>query len=209
LNQAVALGLALSLVATPTDVFAQERPTIQKRFASKSGHGYVHGLGIVHVRNDFYDTWGGGADVGYYLNETLGFELRAVGLRSTLSDAARNLKETVGLVPDARPQDAHYVGGARLSLGYGKVLVGQTSVVHFDPQLFFLGGVGTAENRMLPTLYTGLSLLTHLRWGLQIKADLAFTAQYEERERGWVPAFGFAPILAVGVDVNRLFGGAP
>ena len=60
------------------------------------------------------------------------------------------------------------------------------------------GRVARAETRTIPTIYGALSLLTHLKWGIQVKLDLGTTVQMEKRERGWVTSFGFLPILGLG-----------
>jgi hypothetical protein len=205
-----ALWLCAGLLASPSRAAAEEgeppaRPTIQDRFARKTSSLNVHLVGMHHVRNDFYNSWGGGADIGYYFSEQLGAELRLVFLRSTLSETAIDLKERIGLTPDARPQQLWATAGARFSLGYGKILVFDSFVVHFDPQIVAHGGIARAETRILPTLTTALSLLMHFQWGLQAKIDLAMTYQWETRERGTVFTLGFAPFFGLGFSFD-LFG---
>jgi len=193
-------GLAVALAAGPSAGWAQEeeRPTIQQRFASKSGTMYAHAMTTTQVRNDFYDSIGLGVDAGWYPGEHLGLEARWAYLFSTLSPAAEDVKEETGLTPDARPQHMLATVGARWSFGYGKVLVMEQSVVHFDPQMTVHGGVALAEKRVLPTATVGLSLLTHFTNGFQAKLDLAAAIQMEHRQRGWVPSFGFMPTLGIG-----------
>lgn len=191
----VALLLALPAVASAQ----QERPTVQRRFAEKRNSVYAHVTGTAHIRNDFYDSLGGGADIGWYPWESFGLEARALFLETRLSNAAENVKERTGLTPDARPQGMLFTAGGRWSFGYGKILALEKFVMHFDPQLALSGGVARAERRVLPSAIAAFSLLTHFRWGIQVKLDLGTTIQMEKRtDRGWVPTVGFLPVLGVG-----------
>lgn len=194
-------GIAIAAPASAAEP-SDERPTIQRRFAPKKQSVYLHATGTTHVRNDFYDTYGVGADLGYYPWESLGIELRGVFLQTRLSPAARDLQERTGLTPDARPQSLLATLGPRWSLGYGKILAFNSFVVHFDPQLVLGGGVARAESRWLPTGLAGLSLLLHFKWGIQAKLDLNASIQGEKRERGWVPSVGFMPVLGVGWNLG-------
>lgn len=177
---------------------AQGRATVQDRFAPKTKSVYGHGTATSHLRNDFYDSFGVGLDAGFYFNESVGVELRGMYLHTTLGDEARSIQERTGLTPDARPQQGLVAAGVRWSLGYGKFLLLDDWVVHFDPQLTLHGGVAIAETRVLPTLLYGFSFLTHWRWGVQIKLDLSLTTQMETRDRGRVTSFGFMPVLGIG-----------
>ncbi len=179
-----------------------DRPTIQNRFAEKAKLLTVDAALMTHVRDDFYNSWGGGANLSYYVSERWGFELRALFLRTRLDQAAFDLKERIGFVPDARPQDRWYLLGARYSPGYGKFLMWKKFVVHFDPQLVLHAGVATAEDRYLPTSTVAFSLMTHWRWGIKAKVDLGMSIQGERRERGWVVSTGFVPVLGIGWGRN-------
>lgn len=179
-----------------------ERPTIQNRFASKKRLLVVQPLLMTHVRDDFYNSWGGGADLSYYFTERWGLELRAVFLRTTLDAAAFDIKERFGIVPDARPQNRWLNVGVRYSPGYGKFLMWDNFVVHFDPQLVLHAGVASADRRLLPGATAAFSLMTHWRWGIKAKVDLGISVQGEQRERGWVLTTGFAPVLGVGWGRN-------
>jgi outer membrane beta-barrel protein len=194
------IAVVALLVGAPSLATAQEeRPTVQRRFARKQNSVYAHVTGTAHIRNDFYDSFGAGADLGWYPWESFGVEVRALFLETRLSAAAQNVKERTGLTPDARPQGMVFTAGGRWSFGYGKILALKKFVMHFDPQLTVTGGVARAERRILPTAITSLSLLTHFRWGIQVKLDLGTTIQMEKRtDRGWVPTLGFLPVLGVG-----------
>lgn len=178
------------------------RATIQRRFAPKARLLYGTATLMTHVRDDFYDSWGYGVDVGYFYKETMGVELRAMQLRTSLDDAALDLKERIGLTPDARPQKAWLMAGMRYAPGYGKMLMWRRVVVHFDPQLVGHLGAARAEQRWIPTLDLSLSFLTHWRWGIKAKLDLGMSMQLERRDRGWVFSTGFAPVLGVGWGYN-------
>ena len=199
----IIVALAVFLGGAP-DAFAQqdERPTVQRRFASKTATVYAHVTGTTHIRNDFYDSFGGGGDIGWYPSESLGFEARALFLATSLSPAARDVQERTGLTPDARPQSMMFTAGPRWSFGYGKILAFRRFVVHFDPQLVLEGGVTRAERRLLPTALAGASLLVHFRWGIQAKLDLNASIQGENRDRGWVPSIGFLPVIGVGWNLG-------
>ncbi len=206
----LALAATLACVAlAPARVAAQgadgeaiERPTVQRRFAPKANLLMAQLSAMTHVRDDFYRSWGYGLDVAYFPMEWLGVELRAVKLNTSLDAAAIDLKERIGLTPDARPQDAWLQLGVRYAPGYGKLLMWESFVLHFDPQLVVHGGVASAEARWLPTFNVALSLLGHLRWGLKLKVDLGMSVQGERRERGWVWTTGFAPSLGLGWGWN-------
>ena len=175
-----------------------DRPSIQRRFAPKDGLLYANASLMTHVRDDFYSSWGYGADLGYFMSESWGLELRYLRLRTSLDDAALDLKERIGLTPDARPQDTWVQVAVRYAPGYGKLLMWESMVLHFDPQLVVHGGVALAEARVLPSFTAALSLLGHFRWGLKLKVDLGLSVQGEKRERGWVWTTGFAPVLGLG-----------
>lgn len=175
-----------------------DRPTVQRRFAVKDDSLYLHLTGTTHIRNDFYSSFGAGLDVGFYPSESFGLEVRGMFLETHLSSAAVAVRERTGLTPDARPQSLLATAGPRLSWGYGKILAINRFVLHFDPQLTVQAGVARAETRLLPTIYTAMSLLIHLRWGIQVKLDLGATIQMEKRDRGWVTSVGFLPVLGLG-----------
>jgi outer membrane beta-barrel protein len=192
------LGLLALLPATAAAAPEAERPTIEHRYAAKALTPYAHLTGLLHLRNDLYETQGVGADLGFWLVEEWGVELRGAWLNTHLSRAARRVKRATGLVPDARPQQLALLGGARWSPAYGKVLLADRFVVHFDPQLFAHGGVTLAETRVLPTLLVGAGFLAHFKWGIEAKLDLALSIQLERRDRGWVGSLGFFPVLGLG-----------
>ena len=186
------------LLAEAPDDSAPTRATVQQRVAPKTGRYHVHATGARLIRDDFYDTWGFGLDLGYHFSEEWGIELRAQKLQSSLSAAADDLRETHGLIPDLRAPSAILLAGPRLSWGYGKVLSFNRFVVYFDPQITLKGGVLFAEDRLIPSFATALGFLGHFGHGFQIKLDLQFSVHIEQRSRGTLPSFGFAPILAIG-----------
>lgn len=201
----VALGAAVLLSFAGTHAHASDddaRPTIQRRFAPKKQSVYLHATGTAHIRNDFYDSYGFGADIGYYPWEELGFELRGLFLQTRLSAPARDIQERTGLTPDARPQSMLATLGPRYSFGYGKILAFRSFVVHFDPQLAAGGGVALAETRWIPSGLVGLSLLLHFKWGIQAKFDINASIQGEKRDRGWVTSVGFMPVVGIGWNLG-------
>lgn len=182
------------------------RPTVQRRYAQKEADLYLHAGGTAHVRDDFYDVWGGTLHLGFYFMEPLAIELGVAWLASTLNEAAVQIRQESGRVPDARPQQWLLQAGVRFSLGYAKALLLSRFLSHFDPQVFLFVGIAQAQNRWVPTLNGGFGLLVHLPLGIQIQADLGLASQIEERTRGWVPGFGLMPRLSVGwaFDVRSL-----
>lgn len=187
---------------SPTSMLIKDRPTIQRRFAPKTHLFYGNAFLMAHVRDDFYDSWGLGADLGFFMSESWGAEFRLAKINTTLSEAVIDLKDRIGLVPDARPQDLWLKLGVRWAPAYGKMLIWDDVVIHFDPQLALHGGVAFAEKRILPSFLTSFSLLMHFKWNIKAKLDLGMSIQGEERDRGWVWTLGFVPTLGVGWGFN-------
>jgi outer membrane beta-barrel protein len=177
---------------------AEARPTIQDRFAPKAGLVYGQVLGMLHVRDDYYDTWGVGGEVGYFFVESLGVDVRVVSIQSSLAAEAIDLKERIGLTPDARPQDLWVLAGVRWAPGYGKLLMFGRWVQHLDPQLVAHGGVARADTGWFPMAHVAFSTMLHFKWGIKANIDLGASFQWEDRARGRVFSAGFAPSLGVG-----------
>ncbi len=197
-------GVAFSSAATAQPEPDDERPTVQRRFAVKKSSAYLHATGATHIRNDFYDSFGVGGDIGFYPAENFGLELRVLYLDTRLSNAAIGVREQTGLTPDARPQSLFATVGPRWSFGYGKLLTLGRWVLHFDPQLTAQAGIAVAERRVLPSAFVGPGLLVHLMWGIQVKIDLGASIQGEQRDRGWVVTGGFFPVLGLGWNTGYL-----
>ena len=191
------IGLLLA-VSSPAAADGDDETTLQERFASKEGRLYAQLGGQALIRDDFYFSPGIGADVGYYFNEQWGAELRGAWYFSRLSHTGEQMAEDHGFAPDMRAPDAAVTAGARYSWGYGKVLATGDFLVHFDPQLVASAGVTFAEERVVPTVNTGVGFLAHWRFGFRTQLDLQASVHVEQRDRGWIPAFGFAPVLSVG-----------
>ena len=190
----------LSLLSWTSVAAADERPTVQSRFGIKEGTLSGHLLAVTPIRDDFYKHAGFGGALAYYPWERFGIELRGMGYVSWLSPTAQQIQAQTGYIPDTRPRRAAALIGGRLSLGYGKVQVGQAFVVHFDPQLVVQGGVTFGvERRLLPTVAGGLGLLLHFRHRIQVQIDLLALLEVENRgNRGTVAAISFAPTLSLG-----------
>lgn len=198
----LAVACALVVVLLSPAAFAEDdeptRGTLQERFAPKEGRFFFHLAGTAIIRDDFYHSPGYGLDAGYHFNEVLGAELRVHNLHSSLAHAGEQLRDEYSFVPDLRAPDAAFLAGVRASWGYGKVLTLGRFVVHFDPQFLFHGGITLAEERIVPTVETGIGFLTHWQHGIQVKLDLQMSVHFERRNRGIVAATGFVPVLAVG-----------
>jgi len=194
--------LAMSIPAAASAQEPEERPTIQDRFAPKDNLVYLQPLGMMHLRDDFYRSWGVGGELGFFLSESFAIDVRVVSLQTSLADAAIDLKERIGLTPDARPQDLWALGGVRWAPGYGKILMFGSFVQHLDPQLVLRGGVARAEARWLPTINPAFSTMLHFRWGINATIELGASIQREGRERGEIWTVGFAPSLGIGWGYN-------
>jgi hypothetical protein len=213
-SRTIHLLVVCVVISVPMSLHAQgsDRPTIQDRFAQKRGDLYAHATGMTQIRNDYYDSFGLGLDIGFFPTERIGVEWRGFWLHSALNPAAQTIRRETGLTPDARPQEWLTTAGLRYSFGYGKMKIGSSNVVHFDPQLAVHGGIAVADRRVLPTVTTAASMLLHFKHGVQAKIDLGMALQLEDRARGWVPSIGFAPVIGVGgslpvSSIVKLFGG--
>ena len=208
MDRIVATFTLIGVLCFSSLALTQERPTVQNRFSEKAGAFSAHLTGITHIRNDFYNAFGFGLDLDYYFGESFGVELRGLLIKSSLSSPALDLKERTGLTPDTYPQKGMVLAGGRYSIGYGKILLFENIVMHFDPQVFVHGGVAFAERRIIPSALYGLSLLNHFRWGIQLKIDIAGSVQFEERSnRGQVVSFGFMPSIGIGWNMGLLWSG--
>jgi hypothetical protein len=199
MKRALSFALALACLA-PTRASADPVPTVQDRFALKLNTISLHVLGTTQVRGDFYHQVGYGAALAFYPLEELGLELRAIGHSAWLTAEAEDLRRETGYIPDTRARVASFLLGGRISLGYGKVQLGDGAILHFDPQVVVQAGITIAEEeRLLPTVLGGLSLLLHFELGFQAQIDLLAVVDLEERNaRGWIPSIGFAPSISIG-----------
>ena len=181
----------------PLELPTLERPKVQYRFQPREQRlsAYTH-VGW-HIRDDYYTSVGGGLNFEYFFTDRWGLSLQYTLLSTSLSDEALLLRKDYGLVPDASPQDAHYLIGGLWGLGYGKMNL-FNQIMHFDPIFGLSTGIATAEARILPTFKLGFMPTFLLQYRLAIRLDLSLTIQAEQRNRGWIMTTGFMPMLSIG-----------
>lgn len=194
--------------AKPLRLPTLERPRVQNRFQPRVHRMSAYVQAGVHIRDDYYDSLGGGASVEYFFTDQWGVGLNYYLLSTTFSDEAETLRDGYGLVPDARPQDSHLTLSALWGLGYGKMLT-LGEVVHFDPIFSAHIGVASAEARTLPTLKLAFSPTFLLKYSLSVRLDLGLTIQMESRSRGWVLTSGFMPMISLGWGKQVWFATPP
>jgi len=167
----------------------------------------VHNASALHVfagvdyleRRDFYVSPGVRAGASYYLTEALGAEVQASHYFSRLNDAARQVEQTYGALPDSRAPGWLFVGGLRAALGYGKIMMsGVSSAVHFQPQALLQVGLHVHEGNVGPSGITGVGLLVSITPRLFVRLDGALSLDVEARSQGTTWALGFLPSLVVG-----------
>ncbi|MAD61727.1 MAG: hypothetical protein CMH49_09510 [Myxococcales bacterium] len=197
-------SLILSTLVYSSKTFAKkplvmpklERARVQNRFQPRLRRLSTNTRLGAHIRDDYYDSFVGGLGVEYFINDQWGIGLNYSCLWTTLSDEAEKLRDSYGLVPDARPQQEHWSLSALYGLGYGKMLL-FGNIIYFEPLLAIDLGFANAEERTLPTLKLAFLPTFLLQNGFGIRFDLGITMQIEERSRGLVFTTGFMPMLSL------------
>ena len=170
---------------------------VQRRFAPKTGHFQLDtGLDWL-ARGDFYSSPGVQAGGLYWFDERWALDLSASYYFSWLNETAREVRDRTGLVPDSRMPGWAVRAGARRSLGYGKLLFGE-SAIHLEPQVFARVALLMAEARPSPGLDFGAGLYVHWAPWLHSRFELAVFPHVEERS-GWTFSTAVVPYLSVGV----------
>ncbi len=181
---------------------AEEAPIVtqrvDRRFVQKTGRAELSlGLGYL-ARGDFYQNVGLEGTFGYWLDESLALEAQAALYHAGDTDATDQVRRDLGFVPNAHREQSSVTVGGRWSIAYGKALVGQETVVHFDPQVFGHVGLHSAEDAIGPMADFGLALGARPQRWLELRLDVAIVLQAEERRDGWAPLLGFKPLVSVG-----------
>lgn len=145
---ASAQGLAQTSSTATGAPEPKARATIESRSFQKEGRWHLRAGGSYLALEDFWISPGVSAELGYYPWESLGVDTSATLYFSTLTEGARELRGTQGLLPDAGQPLARLVVGPRWSFAYGKFLLeGTSSVLHFDMSLLLrLGVLVTDQN---------------------------------------------------------------
>jgi hypothetical protein len=190
------------LMLVPALARAEEPPApqidarVENRLIEKDGHFDVTAGAAWLMRNDFYRHPGLALGAGKWLREWAAVEIVGAIYASVETDELKQVRMDTGFVPDSRPEKGALMGGGRVSIAYGKVLVGR-HVLRFDPQWFLHGGVHFAQGSVGPMADTGLALALWPSSHFQVRLDLGFVYQREERTE-WVNIFGFQPALSLG-----------
>lgn len=190
------LALLTALASTPGANGAPIR--VENRLFAKAERWFVSAGPTYLVRGDYYESPGLTLSAAYYLRENDGLELDVGGFASFLDSGASNVFEQSGLVPDAHRPEAQVMAGWRHSFGFGKVLMGEDSLWHFDVQGVARAGAILTDRGVDPTLTGGAEVLA--RFSDRYFGSFGFSAllSYEERTGSSV-VFGLLPSLAVGV----------
>lgn len=173
-----------------------ETARIQNRRYTKTARGHV-AIGAEYLaRGDFHVSPGVVATGAWFFNEYWAVELGVSRYFAFLDPLAADVRERTGFVPDSRAPHWLFRTGARLSAGYGKVLVlGQ--VMHFEPQLFARASLLLSDGFPSPGGEVGVGLHVHLSRELHLRFDVS-AFPHAERRTKWVPVFGVVPSLSIG-----------
>jgi hypothetical protein len=190
--------IAAALAAAPApDAPDAARVTVERRLLLKEGHLFALAGPCWLARGDYYDNPGALVQISYFLSESGGPDLRVARFFSSLSAAGEEVFTQTQLKPDAQMPSALIAPGWRLSLAYGKALVGG-SAVHFELQAAAHAGVLITDRATTPALSGSAALFVRATDRLFVQLEAALIASVEHRARSSV-AGGVLPSLAVGV----------
>lgn len=189
-----ALLLAALLTTAPAAVPGQ---LVERRLLVKEGRVLLTVGGAWLERDDHYLAPGAMLSVGYFPNETYGFELKGAYMHSWLDASASEVVEKTGLQPDARRPRGLALLGYRRSFAYGKVLIaGQ--VLHFDLHGSAAGGLTFTDGPPAPTAMFAPSLLLRFTERVHAQLELGVGGALEKRrEQTFAPLL--LPSLSIGV----------
>lgn len=171
---------------------------VERRLLLKRGHVFLTGGLTYLARGDYYLNPGLVASGSWYPIESGGLELRLGLFVSTLGSAGSEVFDRTGLVPEAHRPVALTAVGWRQSLGYGKVLVGEDNLVHFDVQLAAHLGFLFTDRGVSPSPMAGPGLLLRLTPNLHAQLDVPVVLMFEQRSQGLL-SLGVQPTLTLGV----------
>ena len=195
-----ALLLAL-LAADPASPLpgAEGSPVrVERRLLVKKDHTFVTGgLGYL-ARGDYYNNPSLLVSGTRYFLESGGVELKLGLFLSSLNAAGSEVFDQTGLIPDAQRPVGLISAGWRQWLGFGKVLVGTGTLVHFDVQAAAHVSLLFTDRGASPSPSLGPGLLLRLSPLVHAQLDVPLVATFEKRQRGFL-SFGVMPTLTVGV----------
>jgi hypothetical protein len=195
-------GLLLALLAAdpapPTPGVEGTPVRVERRLLLKEMHGFVS-LGPTWLaRGDYYNNPGLLLSGSWYPAEMGGVEVRLALFMSSLNASATEIFRRTGLVPESHRPLSLLTGGWRQGLGYGKVLVGNGLVVHFDVQAAAHLGITFTDHGVSPSLMVGPGLLMRLSPRIHAQLDVPLALTLEQRVRSLL-TLGTLPTLSVGV----------
>jgi hypothetical protein len=172
---------------------------VQNRYAQNARAFQLFGGADFLERRDFYVSPGVRIGGTYFLAESLGLEVQISHFFSRLNQAALQVQQRYGVLPDSRAPGWLAVGGVRYAAGYGKMIVGGVNrAIHFQPQALAQVGLHVNDGTVGPSGLAGLGLLVHAtpRWFFRLEA--AATLDLERRVTGTATVLGFLPSLVTG-----------
>ncbi|MBM7113418.1 hypothetical protein [Archangium primigenium] len=175
-----------------------EPARVERRLLLKRHHVFTTaGLGYLS-RGDYYSNPGLMASASWYPVESGGVELKLGLFVSSLGAAGTEVFERTGLVPDAHRPVALLAAGWRQTLGYGKALVGEGTLVHFDLQLAGHMGFVFTDRGVSPSPMGGPGVLMRMGPRFHAQLDVPLVLSFESRSRGLL-SLGVLPTLTLGV----------
>ena len=169
---------------------------VENRLVEKNGRLDVTAGAAYLMRDDFYRHPGLALGAGKWLREWVAVEVVGAIYASVETDELKQVRMDTGFVPDTRQERGALEAGGRISLAYGKILMGR-HVLRFDPQWFLHAGIHFAEGTVGPMADTGLALALWPSAHVEVRLDLGVVYQREERV-DWVNILGFQPALSLG-----------
>ena len=190
----------LAAAAEPQDLAPEVR--IQRRFLEKKRRFALYAGFAYHGRNDFYYAPGIEVALSFYVLESLAIDLRGALFLSKPTRELYQVLENTGYLPDTQPPQAAVMVGARYSLGYAKIRVSKTRVLHFEPQVFLYGGAHSTSGwfsatQAGPLFEVGLGFLIYPTKHFQMRLDGGLTIGGEQRTN-YVAVVGGYPSLLLG-----------
>ncbi len=146
---------------------------IQRRFLPKTGRFEVSGFAFSNLNNPFFNSIGAGARAAYYIREKYAIE----GLFTFNSTSSRqvtdDLEKKRGITTDNVITAKGYMGASlKWNPIYGKITWLNKTIVPFDLNFNFGGGLTRTDDENLPTLHLGTSQVFAWSKGMAFRWDL-------------------------------------
>lgn len=198
---ALVLASGLAAAAEPNDLKPQTR--IQRRYVEKKGRFAAYAGFAWLGRGDYYRSPGVEVAASYYVLEPLAIDLRGAWFFSYNSEELDEIVRRTSFLPDSHRSLASVLAGLRWSVGYAKIRITDKIVVHFEPQLFFYGGIHVTGSdidptKVAPMFEIGLGFLVAITRHIEARIDAGLTVGGEQRTN-YVAVVGGFPVVSVGV----------